>query len=132
MPDRWRIVDALVYDDRLLDPYNRNVLQADKPDDYVVATGTTHSVRECCEVAFGHAGLKYEDHVVIDPQLETAPGPILALAPIAHQPGKSWPADRWAELLAWWARERSQRFLLVGHEGERQVCEDIFYGGRLG
>ena len=37
------------------------------PDDFVVATGETHSVRELCEVAFGAAGLNYEDHVVIDP-----------------------------------------------------------------
>ena len=34
--------------------------------DYVVATGETHSVREFCEVAFSHAGLRWEDHVVID------------------------------------------------------------------
>jgi GDPmannose 4,6-dehydratase len=32
----------------------------------VVSTGRTHSVREFCEVAFGHVGLDYEDHVVID------------------------------------------------------------------
>jgi len=42
------------------------MLQQDEPDDYVVATGETHSVREFCEIAFGHAGLNYEDHVVID------------------------------------------------------------------
>jgi GDPmannose 4,6-dehydratase len=42
------------------------MLQQDNPDDYVVATGTTQSVREFCEVAFGHVGLNYEDHVVID------------------------------------------------------------------
>ena len=42
------------------------MLQADSPDDYVVSTGETHSVREFCEVAFGHLGLDYEDHVVID------------------------------------------------------------------
>jgi GDPmannose 4,6-dehydratase len=39
------------------------------PDDYVVATGGTHSVRELCEVAFAAAGLRYEDHVVVDPAL---------------------------------------------------------------
>ena len=33
------------------------MLQADEPDDYVIATGETHSVREFCEVAFGHIGL---------------------------------------------------------------------------
>jgi GDPmannose 4,6-dehydratase len=42
------------------------MLQQDSPDDYVVATGETHSVRRFCEVAFGHVGLDYEDHVVID------------------------------------------------------------------
>jgi GDPmannose 4,6-dehydratase len=42
------------------------MLQQDEPDDYVIATGETHSVREFCEIAFGHAGLNYEDHVVID------------------------------------------------------------------
>ncbi len=42
------------------------MLQQGKPDDYVVATGRTVSVREFCELAFGHVGLKMEDHVVID------------------------------------------------------------------
>ena len=44
------------------------MLQQEKPDDYVVATGETHTVREFCEVAFGHAGLRWEDHVVVDPK----------------------------------------------------------------
>jgi GDPmannose 4,6-dehydratase len=43
------------------------MLQRDVPDDFVVATGQTHSVRELCEVAFNAAGLNYEDHVVVDP-----------------------------------------------------------------
>jgi GDPmannose 4,6-dehydratase len=43
------------------------MLQQPEPDDYVVATGETHSVREFCEVAFGHVGLDYNDHVVVDP-----------------------------------------------------------------
>lgn len=42
------------------------MLQQDSPDDYVVATGETHSVRRFCEVAFGHVGLDYEEFVVID------------------------------------------------------------------
>jgi len=42
------------------------MLQQDEPDDYVVATGETHSVRELCEVAFGRVGLDFEDHVRID------------------------------------------------------------------
>ena len=42
------------------------MLQQDAPEDFVICTGETHSVREFCEVAFGHAGLNWEDHVVID------------------------------------------------------------------
>jgi GDPmannose 4,6-dehydratase len=44
------------------------MLQADTPDDYVVATGETHTVREFCEVAFSHAGLDYAKYVKVDPQ----------------------------------------------------------------
>ncbi len=43
------------------------MLRQAKADDYVVATGATHSVREFCQLAFGHVGLDYEDHVVLDP-----------------------------------------------------------------
>ena len=42
------------------------MLQQDRPDDYVVATGETHPVRELCEVAFAAAGLNWENFVVID------------------------------------------------------------------
>ncbi len=42
------------------------MLQQDTPDDYVIATGLTHSVREFAEKAFAYAGLNYEDYVVID------------------------------------------------------------------
>ena len=44
------------------------MLQRDVPEDYVIATGQAHSVRECCEVAFDEAGLgDFERYVVIDP-----------------------------------------------------------------
>jgi GDPmannose 4,6-dehydratase len=42
------------------------MLQQDQPDDYVVCTGETHSVREFCELAFGHVDLDWQKHVVID------------------------------------------------------------------
>ncbi len=42
------------------------MLQQEEPDDYVVSTGETHSVRELCEVAFNCVDLNYEDYVVID------------------------------------------------------------------
>ncbi len=45
------------------------MLQQDAPDDYVVATGKTHSVRELCDLAFSHLGLRWEDHVEVDEQL---------------------------------------------------------------
>jgi GDPmannose 4,6-dehydratase len=45
------------------------MLQKDQPDDYVVATGRTTTVREMCKIAFNYVGLNYEDFVVIDPRL---------------------------------------------------------------
>jgi GDPmannose 4,6-dehydratase len=42
------------------------MLQQDKPEDYVISTNETHSVREFLEVAFEHAGLNWEKHVEID------------------------------------------------------------------
>lgn len=44
------------------------MLQQDTPDDYVVATGVTTTVRDMCKIAFNHVDLNYEDHVVIDPK----------------------------------------------------------------
>ena len=44
------------------------MLQQDVPDDYVIATGETHSVREFCEEAFRHVGLDWEQYVEIDPR----------------------------------------------------------------
>ncbi len=43
------------------------MLQQEKPDDYVVATGVTTTVRDMCRIAFGHVGLEMEKYVVIDP-----------------------------------------------------------------
>ena len=59
----------------------------------------------------------------LNPQLQAGPGPgpILALAPIAHQPGKSWPAERWGQLvgkLAVEPRFAGWRFMLIGGPGD--------------
>jgi len=43
------------------------MLQRDNPDNFVIGSGKTHSVREFCDVAFKHVGLNFEDHVVQDP-----------------------------------------------------------------
>jgi GDPmannose 4,6-dehydratase len=45
------------------------MLQQDEADDYVVATGRTTTVRDMCRIAFDHAGLQMDDHLVIDPKL---------------------------------------------------------------
>jgi len=53
------------------------MLQQDKADDYVIATGETHTIQELLEVAFSHAGLNWQDHVIQVPDfmrpLETGP-----------------------------------------------------------
>jgi GDPmannose 4,6-dehydratase len=45
------------------------MLQQDVPDDYVIATGRTTTVRDMCRLAFDHAGIPMEKHLVIDPKL---------------------------------------------------------------
>ena len=45
------------------------MLQQDKPEDFVIATGVAHSVRKCVEIAFDQAGLDIDDHVVVDDSL---------------------------------------------------------------
>lgn len=51
-------------------PVMHMMLQQSNPDDYVIATEETHTVREFCEVAFGHVGLNYKDYVRIDERLK--------------------------------------------------------------
>jgi GDPmannose 4,6-dehydratase len=46
------------------------MLQRPEPQDYVIATGIAHSVRECLAIAFEHAGLEADDHVVVDESLK--------------------------------------------------------------
>ncbi|MDA8401164.1 MAG: GDP-mannose 4,6-dehydratase, partial [Actinomycetota bacterium] len=67
------------------------MLQQDEPDDYVVATGQTHSVRELCEHAFGHVGLNWEDHVEIDERfLRPAEVDLLVGDPAKAESKLSW------------------------------------------
>jgi len=44
------------------------MLQQDEPDDFVIATGESHSIRECLDIAFGHVNLNWEQYVEIDPK----------------------------------------------------------------
>ena len=68
------------------------MLQQDKADDYVVATGVTTSVREMCEIAFAHVGLAMENHLIIDPALYR-PAEVDVLL---GNPGKAKMALGWA------------------------------------
>jgi len=53
------------------------MMQQEKADDFIIATGETHSIKELVDAAFSHVGLKWEDHVVVNPDfvrpLETGP-----------------------------------------------------------
>lgn len=55
------------------------MMQVDKPDDFVIATGETHTIKELCEEAFGYVNLDWNDHVVIDPRFvrPTETGPLI-------------------------------------------------------
>ncbi|HEY7335601.1 MAG TPA: GDP-mannose 4,6-dehydratase [Bryobacteraceae bacterium] len=67
------------------------MLQQDRPDDYVVATGETHSVREFVELAFGIAGLDHHDLVVVDPALyRPAEAEVLSGNPTKARSALAW------------------------------------------
>jgi len=69
------------------------MLQQEQADDYVVATGVTSTVRQMCEIAFGHAGLTLEDHLVIDPRfVRPAEVDILLGNPAKAQQKLGWSA----------------------------------------
>jgi len=67
------------------------MLQQDEPQDFVIATGESHTVRELCEVAFAHLGLDYRDHVVVNQAL-------IRPAEVDHLLGNPGKAQR---LLGW-------------------------------
>ena len=76
------------------------MLQQDAPDDYVVATGRTCSVREFCELAFGHVGLDMNDHVVVDPRyLRPAEVDVLLGDPSKAKQKLGWSAETSLEQL---------------------------------
>ena len=55
------------------------MLQQDEPDDYVIASGESHSVRELVQFAFGHLGLDWQQHVRVDPALQRGPAELRRL-----------------------------------------------------
>lgn len=70
------------------------MLQQEQPDDYVIATGETHSVKEFLELAFSRVGLNYKDYVVIDPKfLRPAEVDLLLGDPTKAKKKLGWKTD---------------------------------------
>lgn len=78
------------------------IMQAEKADDFVLATGETHSIQELCEEAFSYVGLNYEDHVIIDKRFirPTETGPLIG-NPAKAKKILGWePKTKFKELVA--------------------------------
>jgi GDPmannose 4,6-dehydratase len=90
------------------------MLQRDRPGDYVVATGIAHSVRDCLEIAFDQAGIELDDHVVIDPSL-TRP------AEVDHLVGDSGKARR---ELGWEPRTRFEELIRLMVDADYKLLSD--------
>jgi GDPmannose 4,6-dehydratase len=77
------------------------MLQQDQPDDYVIATGKTISVREFCALAFGHVGLDYREFVAYDPRyLRPAEVDLLLGSPAKAKERLGWEPTTSVEQLA--------------------------------
>jgi len=78
------------------------MLQKEEPDDYVIATGESHSVRELVELAFAHVGLDWREHVVVDERLQRPAEVDTLLGDWSHARAKlGWaPKVSFAELVA--------------------------------
>lgn len=87
------------------------MLQQDRPDDYVVATGETHSIQEFLETAFSHVGLDWRDHVIQNPAFIRP----LETGPLCGNSAKA------KELLGWSPRVTFRELvgLMVGHDMAR-------------
>jgi GDPmannose 4,6-dehydratase len=82
------------------------MLQHDKPDDFVIATGETNTVRRCVEIAFDEVGLSWEEHVELDPQfLRPAEVDLLVGDPSKAKRDLGWvPKTSFEELIRLMAR----------------------------
>jgi GDPmannose 4,6-dehydratase len=94
------------------------MLQVDEADDYVLATGETHSVREFLEEAFGYAGLDWNEYVVIDERY-------FRPAEVDHLIGDYSKAK---EKLGWEPTVLFEELvrMMVDHDRERQLAEEHY------
>ena len=94
------------------------MLQADAPDDYVLATGETHSVEDFLDAAFGHAGLDWHDYVKLDERYLRPAEVDLLIGDYSKAKEKlGWePAVRFDELVR----------MMVDHDRERERSEEHY------
>jgi GDPmannose 4,6-dehydratase len=98
-------------------------LQQSAPEDYIVATGETHSVREFCAIAFSHVGLRYEDYVAQDHDNFRSPETAL----LVGNPGKAnrilgWSPTVGFEELVMMMVDADLRSLEMTHGEARPPC----------
>jgi GDPmannose 4,6-dehydratase len=94
------------------------MMQQDEPDDFVIATGEHHTVREFCEVAFAHAGLDHSEHVEHDPNYHRP-------AEVDDLLGDPSKAER---VLGWKATTRFEQLAKLMVDGDIARLEDELSG----
>jgi GDPmannose 4,6-dehydratase len=94
------------------------MLQQDQPQDFVIATGEAHSVRECVQIAFDHVGLEVDDHVRIDDALRRP-------AEVDHLIGDYSKAKR---LLGWEPRTSFEELIRLMVDADMQLLRRNQFG----
>ena len=94
------------------------MLQADQPEDFVIATGETHSVREAVEIAFARQGLDPDGHVEIDPKYYRPAEVDVLLGD----------ASKARELLGWEPRVRFKELVELMVDADVAALEDQLAG----
>lgn len=96
------------------------MLQQSEPDDYVVATGETHSVKELCELAYSCVGLDYREHVKLDPRyLRPAEVDLLIGSPEKAKKKLNWtPKVKFKELIEMMVKADLEYLQSPGYRGE--------------
>lgn len=94
------------------------MMQLDRPDDFVVATGETHSVREFLETAFAYVGLDWEKYVEIDPRY-------FRPVEVDHLQGDASKAER---ILGWRPKIKFHDLVRLMVDSDTQLLEDQLSG----
>jgi GDPmannose 4,6-dehydratase len=94
------------------------MLQQDQPDDYVIATGIPHTVRELCELAFSQLDLDYRDYIVIDQRFyrPTEVMPLIGDSSKARDKINWQPKHTLTEIVSMMVKADYKRLLKTGNE----------------